>query len=113
MEDDFYNISAFQHKISGRKQLTSGTGGTGLTKLIKALQEISEAYRCYVISGTRALNFHHEFLEYNKDGWIGFNNDNNYFESIPQEGIATECFINMPGTAYNLNFIFKEGNDCG
>ena len=114
LEEDFFNVSAFQHKISGRIDLTDGVvGGTGLTKLIKALQESSEAYRCYVISGNRAVNFYHNYLEYDSEGWIGFNDDNDYIKSIPCEKIAGECLIYMPGTAFNLNFVFKGGDKYG
>jgi hypothetical protein len=105
-KEDFYNITAFQHKISGRQKYES-TGGTGLTQLVKSLEERSEAHRCYVISGDRALNFYQEMLEFNSDQWIGFNEQNDYFSNIPENGVVTECLINMPGTAYNLNFVMK------
>lgn len=106
-EDDFCNVTSFQHKISGRPEIIDDIGGTGLTKLIKSLQELSEAYRCYVISGNRCLNFVHDKLEYDKNGWIGFNEANDYINKIPDDDIATSCLIYMPGTAYNLNFIMK------
>lgn len=108
--EDFFNITSFQHKISGRKNVDGETGGTGLTLLIKSLQELSEAYRCYVISGNRCINFQHKFLEYDKDNWIGFNEDNNFFTAVPNKELVTECLIYMPGTAYNLNFVMKGDN---
>lgn len=109
--DDFCNITTFQHKISGRETPLQ-TGGTGLTKLIKSLEERSDTYRCYVISGNRAINFYKELLEYNRDHWIGFNEDRDYIASIPgknQQGeeVITSSLIYMPGTAYNLNFVMK------
>lgn len=104
-KEDFCNITAFQHKISGRGD--TGTGGTGLTKLIKSLSDRSSAYRCYVITGKRCVNFYSNLLEYNNDNWIGFNDENNYFNCIPQKDVITECLINMPGTAYNLNFVIE------
>ena len=109
--EDFCNITTFQHKISGRRDVFEGVGGTGLTKLIKSLQSMSEAYRCYVITGNRCVNFSLELLEYDSDGWIGFNDKNEYFEAVPNPEVTTECLINMPGTAYNLNFITKGCSD--
>lgn len=104
--EDFCNITAFQTRISGRTE-NALTGGTGLTKLIRSLENQSDAYRCYVISGKRCINFYRDFLEYTSDGWIGFNKKNNYLEERPETGVVDHCFINMPGTAYNLNFIMK------
>ena len=78
-----------------------------MTKLIRSLENQSDAYRCYVISGKRCINFYRDFLEYTSDGWIGFNKKNNYLEERPETGVVDHCFINMPGTAYNLNFIMK------
>lgn len=105
-EDDFCNITAFQSKISGRKEKFS-TGGTGLPKLIKSLEDKSDTYRCYVISGKRCINFYRDVLEYNDNGWIGFNDEKNYISRIPREDIVSECLIYMPGTAYNFNFVMK------
>lgn len=106
-EEDFYNISSFQHKISGRLKNES-TGGTGLTKLISRLEGYSDAYHCYVITGDRAVFFHHEYLSYNEDGWIGFNKENDFLTQIPVKEILGFSKINMPGTAYNLNFVMKK-----
>lgn len=104
--EDFCNITTFQTKISGR-ETKFDTGGTGLPVLIKSLEDKSDTYRCYVISGQRSINFYSKFLEYDNNGWIGFNNNNNYFEDIPEEGVVNDCLIYMPGTAYNFNFIMK------
>lgn len=106
LDEDFANITAFQHKISGRK-VYSKTGGTGLTKLIKSLEEKSDTYRCYMITGRRAINFYHDCLGYNSDGWLGFNTTACYNADVPKKGVATEGLIYMPGTAYNLNFVLK------
>lgn len=105
-EDDFCNITSFQSKISGRKEKFS-TGGTGLPKLIKSLEDKSDTHRCYVISGNRCINFYQGILEYNENGWIGFNNEKNYTSDVPEENVVGECLINMPGTAYNFNFVMK------
>ncbi len=105
-KDDFCNITAFQRKVSGRLD-KFGTGGTGLPVLIRSLEEKSEKHNCYVISGDRCINFYENLLEYNENGWIGFNKTNDYFGGIPDKDIVTDCLIYMPGTAYNFNFIMK------
>lgn len=106
MEDDFFNIAAFQHRISGnnKKEIT---GGTGLTKLIHSLEKRSDAHQCYLISGNRGLWFVTDLLEYNKDYWIGFNKEKNFLSQLPEKRIFAPGSIFMPGTAYNLNFVMK------
>ncbi|MEI3281658.1 MAG: hypothetical protein V8R61_02550 [Enterocloster sp.] len=86
-EDDFFNIAAFQHKISGsiRKEVT---GGTGLTKLIYSLEKRSDAHNCYMSSGKRLLWFQREFLEYNDDNWIGFNLNKDFLTHIPERKVV-------------------------
>lgn len=106
---DFFNISTFQNKISGRNKITP-TGGTGLTKLIKSIEDKSEAHSCYVITGDRKIYFELDYLEYKED-WIGFNEENDYFNHKPFGGILERNNFFMPGTAYNLNFIMKVNND--
>lgn len=111
-QEDFFNIASFQHKISGRSD-KSITGGTGLTKLISSLEKRSDAHNCYLISGNRALFFIHQYLEYDANGWIGFNLNNNFFEAKPAKETIGRNAIYMPGTAYNLNFVMKRGNEYG
>lgn len=53
-------------------------------KLIRSLENQSDAYRCYVISGKRCINFYRDFLEYTSNGWISFNKNNNYLEERPE-----------------------------
>ncbi|WP_139990882.1 hypothetical protein [Paenibacillus paridis] len=106
-EEDFYNIASFQHKISGRLANES-TGGTGLTKLISRLEGYSDAYHCYVITGNRAVFFVRDYLSYNKDGWIGFNKGKDFLTQIPETELLSSSTINIPGTAYNLNFVMKK-----
>lgn len=108
-EEDFFNISAFQHKISGR-QSHSETGGTGLTKLIKSLQEKADSTNCYLVSGNRALYFFQDFLRYDDNYWIGFNKENNFLNCAPDKKVLDNCCIYMPGIAYNLNFVVKKGD---
>ena len=109
-EDDFWNITAFQHKISGRTEKYK-TGGTGLTKLIYSLEERSESHNCYMISGNKALFFIQDLLQYNENRWIGFNETNDYFNDKPDNRVLGKSYIYFPGTAYNLNFaMLKEDN---
>ena len=105
-ETDFFNLTAFQHKISGREN--SITGGTGLTRLIESLETMTEAHMCYMHSGQRVVIFEPEYLRYNDDGWIGFNKNNDYFSTAPnKELFYGECYT-LPGTAFNLNFVIKK-----
>ncbi len=105
-ENDFFNIVAFQHKISGNTAKVS-TGGTGLTKLICSLEKCSDSHNCYLISGDRALWFFHELLEYNRDNWIGFNQEKDFITHLPEMKTVGSNTIFMPGTAFNLNFVMK------
>lgn len=106
-EEDFYNIASFQHKISGREK-NSSTGGTGLTKLIQSLEEMSDAHRCYMLSGNRVIRFHRDFLEYNSELWIGFNKENDFKDVAPDKHSIDHCPVFFPGTAYNLNFAMRK-----
>lgn len=104
LQEDFFNVATFQHKISGRDK-NHLTGGTGLTKLIISLEEDSDAYDCYVISGYRKLIFKKEYMKYNEDQWIGFNATNDFLGAPPNTNIIQQMPIFFPGTAYNLNFV--------
>lgn len=106
--NDFCNISTFQHKISGREDIQSDqTGGTGLTKLIHSLNRRSAVSNCYVISGNRGIRFDDDYLEYNQENWIGFNDENDYINHIPDLSVVSKHLLFLPGTAYNLNFIIE------
>lgn len=105
-ETDFFNISVFQDKISGRCQY-SKSGGTGLSLLIKSLQDKSDSNKCFMISGDRAIFFYNTLLEYDSENWLGFNETHSYLSDIPSPATIGDCFIHMPGTGYNLNFIMK------
>lgn len=103
--EDFFNIMAFQHGISGRNELTS-TGGTGLTCLINSICEKSEANSCYVMSGDKILVFEEGYLTYNNDKWIGFNKDNDI--SVPPDyKLIHRSNAYLSGVAYNLNFVIN------
>ncbi|MCL2254085.1 MAG: hypothetical protein FWC09_06520 [Lachnospiraceae bacterium] len=105
-ENDFSIITTFQRNISGRNDKFQ-TGGIGLSKLIKSLGNRAEESYCYVISGKRCLKFYNDLLEYDDDGWIGFNDSNNYLDMKPKENVVTDGYIYVPGTAYNFCFIMK------
>lgn len=107
---DFYNISTFQHRISGSEEKINN-GGIGLTKLVKSIEDNATKHTCYVLSGNRIIMFEPEYLEYNKEGWIGFNKDNNYLHSQPDPSVLQRSNFFMPGTAYNLNFVMKVNKD--
>lgn len=104
--EDFCNIAALQDKISGREDYDE-SGGTGLTKLIKTLQSKSDMDNCYVLSGKHCVIFKREFLEYDKEDWLGFNSERDFFGCVPNKEVLFECPIMFPGTAYNLNFVMK------
>lgn len=108
LEEDFYKIAAFQDRISGRIDKVN-SGGVGLTKLISSLEKKSDATSCYMITGRRRLVFDHALLEYDDNGWIGFNFEKSFLNGIPQSGILNPIAFYMPGTAYNLNFVVKKG----
>ncbi|MDD6046041.1 MAG: hypothetical protein PUC97_01250 [bacterium] len=108
LEEDFYKIAAFQDRISGRIDKVN-SGGVGLTKLISSLEKKSDATSCYMITGRRRLVFDHAILEYDSNGWIGFNLEKSFLNGIPQRGILNPISFYMPGTAYNLNFVVKKG----
>lgn len=107
-QEDFFNIAAFQHKISGREKNTT-TGGTGLTKLIKALEELSDTHICYMASGDRTIDFNGEYLKYDENRWIGFNSSGNFISDCPNPGVLTPFRLFLPGVAYNLNFALEKG----
>ena len=110
-EDDFFTITAFQDKISGRES-TNNTGGRGLTQLIKAIEEKADSSHCYILSGDKAIRFIKEYLLQNEEQWVGFNESSNYLTDVPKEECMYKSMFFMPGTAYNLTFVLKkEEND--
>lgn len=104
-KEDFDIITSFQNKISSRE--TCSTGGTGLTQLIKALEEETDAYNCYMISGNRIINFIKQYL-HSPNGWVGFNEENEYIKAIPNTECIKKTRLFFPGTAYNLNLVLKK-----
>ncbi|MBQ3706514.1 MAG: hypothetical protein II889_01270 [Clostridia bacterium] len=106
-EDDFFTIASFQNKISGREADYS-SGGTGLTKLIQSLEDYSDSSTCYMVSGKRALYFLQDYLDIDKEGWIGFNHENNFRDYPPDQHVVSQSPIYIPGVAYNLTFVYKK-----
>ena len=109
-EDCFFMLAAFQNRISGRIDETE-TGGKGLPELIQELESKAENHNCYVMSGRRVIMFHPDYLEYDADGWIGFNRSNNFLCDPPDKSVIwdSDTFIN--GTAYNLTLIYRRQDD--
>ena len=105
--NSFAMVSAFQKYVTTRK-MSMNTGGTGLTTLINALIEKSTYNFCYAISGNTNLIFKKEFLNLNEEGLIGFNEENNYIEIIPNENVVSINKYDMNVNIYNLQFILKE-----
>lgn len=99
--------AAFQDKVSGRPG-NDATGGTGLPQLIKSLERGFEGLHCYCCSGNSVIFFDPEILTYNEDGWIGFNLENDFINCIPKEKIIGRSPLYLPGTGFNLMFLFKK-----
>ena len=106
IEDYFYLIAAFQNKISGRID-NNITGGTGLKKLIQSLQRKSDTSMCYMQTGDITFYFVDKYLDYNADNWIGFNSKNDFINEPPSIHIFRKSKIFIPGTAYNLTFVYE------
>lgn len=110
MEDDFFNITAFQESITGRiGEINSG--GTGLTELIKSLQEYADENYCYMMSGNKGILFKKEYLEFNDDNWLGFNDSKDYINCVPDKDILFRSKFYFPGTGYNFMFAFKKDEE--
>ena len=88
--------------------MDSHTGGTGLTHLISALESKSDAYNCYMISGTRILRFQQDLLKQDSSGWVGFNSNHDFINHPPRYDTFSKSPIFLPGVAYNLNFVLKK-----
>lgn len=109
-EEDFFNVASFQHRISGDMRKTH-TGGTGLTQLLHSLENYAEAHKCYFLSGQRGLRFLQDEIITTGNQGVGFNKENDFFCHIPSIDAIANSIITIPGTAYNLTFIFPESED--
>lgn len=107
-EDTFYGIAAFQDKISGRPGYDA-TGGTGLPRLIRSIEKGFEGQISYCCSGNSVIFFHSDTLAFNEDGWIGFNLEKDFEHQIPHDKVIGHSLFYLPGTGFNLMFIFKRG----
>lgn len=105
-EDFFFMISSFQDQISSRDRET--TGGKGLTGLISEIQNYAETDKCFMVSGEKMIKLLKRFMVFNKDNWIGFNEQNDYINSIPSENCICKNGFNMRGTAFQLTFVIKK-----
>ena len=105
-DDEFFMLSAFQDRISGRPNEYL-TGGTGLPALIKWLEAQADSDNCYVLSGKRKMKFIQPLLEYDSDHWIGMNSTHDFQHCIPDKNVFQSFPIHFPGTAYNLSFVME------
>ena len=108
-EDDFYMISSFQHRISGKKG-KGHTGGTGLTSLLNSLEQQSDTTLCYVLSGNKILFFKKDYMEYNKEMFVGFNREQKYVDGLPDKTILDRINTFLPGVGFNLTYVIKKEN---
>lgn len=51
--------------------------------------------------------FKPEYMKYDNDKWIGFNESHNFIENVPDFNIFQTISTKLPGTAYNLNFALR------
>lgn len=109
-EEDFFNITVFQDRISGRKN-EENSGGTGLTELIYLLEKNAKFHHCYILSGDKGIAFEPDFLEYNSEEWLGFNKSKDYLGNIPDKDVLIRSDTFFPGTAYNFTFVRKKGEE--
>lgn len=113
-EEDFFNITTFQHDISGRDGEFK-SGGTGLPVLLESILKNSYDSNCYVMSGNNVIHFIRKYLN-SREGWYAFNENGNYVDSKPACYVKEEkeakpiskSLTFLPGTAYNLQFIKKK-----
>lgn len=103
-EDYFFIISTFQNEISGRPNQTE-TGGKGLTELLTEIG--ANKNDGYLLSGNKVVCFPTELIQYDKDGWVGFNAQKDFFSSIPDREVLCKSETFLPGTAYNLTLIYR------
>lgn len=104
-DDDFWNLTAIQNRISGRPSVNSG--GKGLRDLVKSIQHLASRDICFLVSGDRGLNLYKEDYHSLDDEWIGLNSDNNFLSSIPDESRFFKSNFYIGGTAYNLMFVME------
>lgn len=105
--EDFYMFASFQHNISGN--IEKGVmGGKGLTSLLKALGDRSADQYCYMFSGESIILLKKSHMKFNNTNMIGFNEQNDFINAIPEEGILIRSQTYFPGTVYNLSFVIRK-----
>lgn len=105
-KEHFYMISLFQKNFTTRIN-DYLTGGTGLTRLIESLTGRAYHKYSYVMTGNKII-FFTDKLRVSEGGFIGFNNNNNYFDEIPDPEIVDYSQFFLEGTLFNLSFIIEE-----
>lgn len=103
-EDHFFMITAFQNHVTTRN-IKSGSGGTGLTTLIQHIIGKSKDDYSYTLSGKNILFLKDKYLNISEDKFIGFNKENDYFNSIPDLNVVNKSALYIPGTVHNLLLI--------
>ncbi|WP_270335654.1 hypothetical protein, partial [Lactococcus petauri] len=105
-EEIFFSLASLQPKISGQynKSLFS-KGGLGTLRLLKALKEKAFEDKCYLLTGTNVVKFVDNLFSVEEE-WIGFNEENDFLLP-PSSEVVKRSLVDLPGTAYNLNFIIK------
>ncbi|MFK4926766.1 hypothetical protein ACI1TM_08900, partial [Lactococcus garvieae] len=102
----FFTLASLQPKISGQyRKSISGIGGLGTFRLLKALREKSFEDSCYLLTSTHIIRFL-DGLFSTDDEWIGFNKENDFLLP-PDSEVISKSPVDIPGVAYNLNFIIK------
>lgn len=108
--ENFLMVSSFQKNVTTRKD-SEGSGGKGLTIFIETLIDSSLADYCYVMNGNTVIFLKKPYLRLNDDGTIGFNEKNNYIESLPNPQIVLNKEKCFNGTIHNLSFILGGENN--
>lgn len=99
-------VCAFQNGVSTREN-SKNSGGTGLTTLIKRIhgKKTTDEYNSYVLSGRNTLKLDNNYLNVNKNGLIGFNDENDFYGGVPKDSII---FIEphvFPGTIFSISLL--------
>lgn len=103
-EDDFFLVTAFQNHVTSR-EFKQSRYGTGLPTLIEKIIGKTEDDYTYVLSGNNMLFFKTNFLKLSKDRYIGFNDENDYFNFRPSNYVVNRSNLYVPGSIYHLLLI--------
>lgn len=103
-EDHFFMITAFQNHVTTRI-IKSGNNGTGLTRLIQNIIGKAKDDYSYTLSGNNILFFKEKYLNISEEKFIGFNEENDYFNTRPGVDAIDRSALYIPGTIHNLLLI--------